>query len=118
MSKLAEDLLINAEHLRYSILVLSTEGATEQTLMPLRQQLTLVDALDLEVSAFCYNIEKEGLHLTDVIKYTDRIDEIRSECQAFLKQQKHIEARTCILSLKEERRAFRRAMADRKASRS
>lgn len=115
---LAEDLLINSEHLRYSILLLSTEGATEETLKPLREQLTIVDGLDIEVSAFCYNLEQEGLQITDVSKYTDRIDEIRKQCQSFLKIQNRELARMALNRLKEERRSFARAMRDRKAGRS
>jgi hypothetical protein len=47
MSKLAEEVLTNAEHLKHTIITLSRQDVPEERLKPYREQLIIVQGLDM-----------------------------------------------------------------------
>jgi len=118
LSNLAQELLINTEHLKHLIFVMVSSGTLEEKLRPYREQLHVVQSLDMELSAFCLNIEREGLRVEETIKVTERIDELVEQCKAFLRVQSRELARESLKQLRDEHRVFLHAMDVRRKARS
>lgn len=119
MSKeLATELLVSTEHLKHLIFVMVSSGTLEDKLKPYLEQLLIVQSLDIELSAFCLNVEREDLRVEEVIKITERIDELVDQCRSFLRVQSRELAKESLRQLREEHRMFLRAMDVRRKARS
>lgn len=116
--RLAEEMLVNSEHLKYAILTMLTTGSSEEAVRPLKEQLFIVQSLDLEVAAFCDHVSKSQIGVEKVIEVTEKIDELVEQCRSFLKVQSRDLAKESLRLLREERRVFMQVMHIREAARS
>lgn len=116
--RLASEMLVNADHLKYAILTMLTTGSTEDAVRPLKEQLFVVQSLELEIAAFCDHVSKADLAVDKVIEVTGKIDELVEQCRTFLRVQSRELAKEILAQLREERRIFLQLMMIRKAASS